>query len=266
LSTDSSEGKLVADIIARISTSVGLDQASLKHVQNSVGYLEHIDQLFEVLGFCLSEEGDLLSQWRGYASDATGFSIGFSKEYLESLAETLEKQGQQQFGLYKVEYQPMTQEALVSPTFQKIKQIIDGGGLKIPRVPGLLDERSDKEIEKERENFEEAYKNMLTTVLELLSKLYTLKTQSFREEQEWRLISRLLRKGINGRIDPCSYRATNNRIVPFTKFNLIKLKEEPISEVIIGPKNLVPNYVVEKLLQQYNFNNVTVTRSRATYR
>lgn len=30
--------------------------------------------------FCLSEKGDLLSQWRGYASDGAGFSIGFDEE------------------------------------------------------------------------------------------------------------------------------------------------------------------------------------------
>lgn len=30
------------------------------------------------LGLCLSEQGDLLSQWRGYADDARGFCIGFN--------------------------------------------------------------------------------------------------------------------------------------------------------------------------------------------
>ncbi|VDN49126.1 protein of unknown function [Petrocella atlantisensis] len=31
---------------------------------------------------CFSEEGDILSQWRGYADDGKGLSIGFNKEIL----------------------------------------------------------------------------------------------------------------------------------------------------------------------------------------
>ena len=33
---------------------------------------------------CFSEEGDLLSQWRGYANDGAGLSIGFNKSILQS--------------------------------------------------------------------------------------------------------------------------------------------------------------------------------------
>ena len=35
---------------------------------------------------CFSEESDLLSQWRGYADDGKGFSIGFKKEMLKKIA------------------------------------------------------------------------------------------------------------------------------------------------------------------------------------
>jgi hypothetical protein len=33
---------------------------------------------------CFSEAGDLLSQWRGYANDAQGISIGFYKPILQT--------------------------------------------------------------------------------------------------------------------------------------------------------------------------------------
>jgi len=69
LSNDSMEGKLVAEILARIAKADGLDQPATRRLQESVSRLE---QLFDGLGFCLSEDGDLLSQWRGYAADATG--------------------------------------------------------------------------------------------------------------------------------------------------------------------------------------------------
>ncbi len=35
------------------------------------------------LGVCFSEERDLLSQWRGYADNGSGFSITFDKGKLE---------------------------------------------------------------------------------------------------------------------------------------------------------------------------------------
>ena len=34
---------------------------------------------------CFCEEGDKLSQWRGYANDGNGISIGFNKKILSSL-------------------------------------------------------------------------------------------------------------------------------------------------------------------------------------
>src|SRR5690606_28676010 len=36
----------------------------------------------EGFALCLSEKGDLLSQWRAYARDGTGISIGFSSDFL----------------------------------------------------------------------------------------------------------------------------------------------------------------------------------------
>jgi hypothetical protein len=56
------EGKLVAEILARIAKADGLDQAPTQRLQKLVSGLE---QVIDGLGFCLSEDGDLLSQWRG---------------------------------------------------------------------------------------------------------------------------------------------------------------------------------------------------------
>lgn len=41
-----------------------------------------------IFAFCLSEEADLLSQWRGYADDGRGVCIGFKKEALELYLKT----------------------------------------------------------------------------------------------------------------------------------------------------------------------------------
>src|ERR1022692_3736988 len=82
LSNDTMEGKLVASTIARLAERESLDQDHVRSLQHGIRFIE---ENIDGLGFCLSEEGDLLSQWRGYAENATGVAIGFSTEYLNLL-------------------------------------------------------------------------------------------------------------------------------------------------------------------------------------
>ena len=58
-----------------------------------------------------SEAGDSLSQWRGYASDGNGFSIGFRDQYLSELAEW------QHFRLVKCLYNEREQREVVNSFF-----------------------------------------------------------------------------------------------------------------------------------------------------
>ena len=55
---------------------------------------KRVDELKELISnfndiktwaFCLSEKKDDLSQWRGYADDGTGISIGFNGKYFKAL-------------------------------------------------------------------------------------------------------------------------------------------------------------------------------------
>lgn len=135
LSNDTMEGKLVAEIIERLARRDGLDDQTIASLQI---FLRVFEEKMDGLGFCLSEDGDLLSQWRGYAGDATGFSIGFSKEYFLLLKEYITSQKQPVFSLNKVKYDPLAQEELVEPTYKQVKKIIDSGRHKVPHRPTLL--------------------------------------------------------------------------------------------------------------------------------
>jgi hypothetical protein len=139
------EGKLVAEILVRIAKADGLDQDVIHRLQESASGLE---QVVDGLGFCLSEDGDLLSQWRGYADDATGVSIGFSKDYLKQFAEASRGQEKSGFSLQRVEYEPEVQENLIKPTYIEIRKLIDEGAFKFPGRRSLLDTRSDDEVVK----------------------------------------------------------------------------------------------------------------------
>ena len=66
LSNDTLEGKLVARAFETLGQRDKLAQATVERLRES---LEMFEEILDGLGFCLSEDGDLLSQWRGYAGD-----------------------------------------------------------------------------------------------------------------------------------------------------------------------------------------------------
>jgi hypothetical protein len=253
------EGKLVAEILTRIAKADGLDQHATQRLQKLVSGLE---QIIDGLGFCLSEDGDLLSQWRGYAADATGVSIGFSKDYLEQLAEAGRSQEKTGFTLQRVEYDYEIQESLIKPTYIEIKKLINEGAFKFFGKRSLFDVRGDDEVKRDNEKIKGAFSQLSMTMLTLFAKIFLLKTSAFREEREWRLISYFVKTGD----DICSFRALNDRIIPYREFELLESESGSIVKVILGPKNTTPNYVIESFVKQRGFPSVTILRSEATYR
>lgn len=259
MSNDALEGRLISEIITRLSKIDSLDIESCKNLQEGVDFLE---STYDGLGFCLSEEGDLLSQWRGYASDASGFSIGFSKNYLELLSDKHKKNISAGFNLKKVEYEISQQEDLVRPTYVKIKEMISGGKLKPPQPKGLLDLRTDEDISKEFEEYKKGYKSMIITIYELIDDLYALKTAAFSEEREWRLVSYMFRE----KSSTCEFKVSENRIIPIRVFDLEDLNVNPIKEIILGPKNKTPIHVLENLFEKHGYKDIEIKSSAASYR
>ena len=252
LSNDTMEGKLVAETINRLASLDNLGTEIVKDIQQSIAISE---KTFHGLGFCLSEEGDLLSQWRGYATDATGFSIGFSKKYLQSLSENRMNAGKQ-CKLQKVLYDTAAQEELIRPTYNEVKKIVDSGHLIQPTVGGVRSIHVDYSTKVNV--FIQAHTSVYLNLFALSSSLYSLKTSAFCKEMEWRLVSFA--------DDSCDYKPMNDRVVPYKIYDLDKLENESVIEVIIGPKNLTPPEVVESLLRKHGFNDVKIVRSSATYR
>ena len=105
---------------------------------------------------CLSEAGDLLSQWRGYCSAGNGFSIGFSQERLLSV---LSGQG---FGIaaciYDYKEQHSLSEELVDDAIEAIERSVSR---------------------------EDALGTFITRFLRIGP---LLKHPSFSEEKEWRIL------------------------------------------------------------------------------
>ena len=258
-SNDYMEGKLISQSVARLAKK---DQLSFEAIAKLQESLDLMESMFDGLGFCLSEEGDLLSQWRGYAADATGVAVGFDKTYLEWLSKPSRSGEVIGLNLDKVEYDMEAQDLLVTPTYNEMKRLVENGALKRYGGRGLLDSRTNEQIAEDNKAIISANMNLSFAALRLFSHLFLLKSAAFKEEKEWRLVSYLIKRTA----DTCSYRAANGQIVPYRSYELREMERSPIVNIILGPKHTTPTEVVKNFLAQNGFGEVNVVKSTASYR
>lgn len=226
LSNDALEGKVVSETVRRVIERQGTGRADmLAQIKTTETYAGN------ALGFCLSEDGDLLSQWRGYAMDGAGLCIGFSKEYLMQFTQPPNCE----IGLTKVKYY---EESEVMAEFERISQELD-------------------------EEKAACYGNFRAHVSQRECYMYgvhagkfTTKSDAFKEEREWRLHT-----GIEGNL----FRETPNCLIPYIELSL-KDPAKAILKVLMGPKHVTPKEVLENFLKKSKFTNVEVSKSRASYR
>ena len=261
LSNDTSEGKMVATTLTELAQRDGLDHSTREQLQK---YLKFFDEKFDGLGFCMSEDGDVLSQWRGYASDGAGVAIGFSRTYLERLGAQIGTSGVQNFGVQKVKYTTAEHQEQVEPTYKELKKLIDMGAFKMPWRRTLLDTRTDEEFGHDQKEHQKLQQTLFIRLLELFPKLYLLKSSAFKEEKEWRLISHLILEIENAA--KAQFRPLLDRLIPYKAVELADTVGQAIVEVVLGPKHLTPMSVVKEFLKRQGFGDVTVRRSEASYR
>ncbi|MEG3620339.1 DUF2971 domain-containing protein [Magnetovibrio sp. PR-2] len=240
-----------------------------------------IKERYNAFAFCLSEEPDLLSQWRGYADDGHGVAIGFNKTFLEGLLG-----GNGPNLLSQVMYTKNDQLNLIggNDEIMKIKDCLERGALLHGHdLGGLLTGPPTKE---EKEKREAAFNDMFTSVFRLAAMSFQAKNPAFGEEKEWRLIQHNFKKSQTGLealagdydyYDPnrqdITLRASREKITPSIQCKL-PLAEMPlarallpaIQEVKLGPKNLTDIKTIKFLVAKNKMGAPKITRSDATYR
>lgn len=254
LSNDSREGGVILDVLLQLARESDLDASALSRLES---HLRWAYELFDGLGFCLSEKGDLLSQWRGYADDGRGVCIGFNSAYFEKLGSALREREQRNFKLQKLIYDPDAQRAVAAEHFELIKDLLNKGAFK-SQLGSLLIPTTDED----RAQIKQATEAGMFAVLSVMLRMFEIKSPAFAEEQEWRLVSFSTKK------DPEAvlFRACDDKIVPYFEVNLEELEIEPIGAVVLGPKHQSPIHVVERVLTASGFNEIEITNSSATYR
>ncbi|PID71994.1 MAG: hypothetical protein CSB34_04605 [Desulfobulbus propionicus] len=157
--------------------------------------------------------GNLLSQWRGYSTHGKGVSLGFSAEYIIRCAH------RQRFQIGKCIYEPARQRQLIAQVVDVVEvnaaRMVKGG--------------------ESREELSQLYATVFEQIeIDLLKIAAILKHPSFREEEEWRVVSPVL---IPPMTIPVLFREANAMLVPYVEFDLLLHADLPpqLDHCYLGP-------------------------------
>ena len=250
LSNDAREGHHALDVAQRL---LPIGSPTRNTIRDDLA--ESISR-HQVLGFCLSEAGDLLSQWRGYADDAQGVAIGFDHEEFLALIEGENLQ------LQKVAYTKLSLAKKMKPRLRQISAhdmklftlgriAIGGNYVKTPE--------EDARYIKWKEEQDELY-------CELAKLAYAFKSKFFEEEQEWRVYTMIpCANGVIS-IPNVQFLPSAQLMKPFLSFPQDGFANSLIKEVILGPRNRTPPDMARLFLNSYKFDHVQIAQSAGTYR
>lgn len=157
-----------------------------------------------------TENGNLLSQWRGYCPFGKGVSVGFSPGKISQIGQSAG------FSLGPCIYDSETQGRIVT-------DIIDG-----------VVEESKRQGPSQNKHSSQSYHGVfeeLEPLILLISAL--IKNRDFREEREWRLVSPVYANYVTA---PIKYREGTATLVPYLEIPLLWGEGgEDIERVFVGP-------------------------------
>lgn len=259
-SNDSEEGIRAERMLVRLASKYGLGDDEVAEFREE---LDSLSKVYDCYGLCLSRRGDLLSQWRGYAADGTGFSIGFRPTALQALphftAEDMPATEVRGPVLHEVVYEEDKQVQELTPWFESMKDHIKDGH-RPPPQQRLMELAGSSALPK----YMQAQLKLHTTLTDNWDRLYRVKSSAFHEEEEWRIVLSAFQHGSV----PFKYRVSRNMTIPYLEYALPDraLVHSPISHVYLGPKNRTPRFIVQMMLNQFGLDEVTVASSEASYR
>lgn len=214
-------------------------------------YRKWLETYFRPHIACFSKKGDLLSQWRAYANDGKGISIGFNRKYFESI-KTLDNK---EFEIYDIVYRYNEQEKLLKSLFNSLFSTIGTDNLKL--LEEFYINKGDKICLEEI---------MLASALLKYGMIF--KNETFSEEKEVRLIHGFDQVGAEP--DVFEYRVTEDDLISFVEVPInVKNDYPPIKEIILGPNCKVnPNSLRHFLGQELSgsLSWIDIRKSESSYR
>lgn len=210
---------------------------------------------------CFSEDGDLLSQWRGYAADGEGVAIGFKKKYL--------KQWRYLTDNYCCDFVAMVYDDMQTYKYarecsNKLLELIE---------KKCICKSSDKRLE--------IVSEIKRLMKEILRESIKYKNGAFFEEREYRLVfdngstfldgqilfdgnlsEELSRVNASFHLSDLKFRSMKGKICSYYELSFAHVANDFIGEIIIGPKSQVKTADIEYLLSAYGYN---MTSEKNTY-
>ena len=169
---------------------------------------------YNIFIFSLSEEKNLLSQWRSYTPHGKGLSIGFDHDTINSML------SESSCRIAKCLYAESEQKSVLSDLINKIFYSFRNEDLTQYDLLGNKD-KPDK--------FNPFFNKFVSEILQVLA---IIKHPSFQEEKEWRIISRYYAQYT---VDDIKYREGSSILVPYIEINFPDIGRPPIKEVFLGP-------------------------------
>ena len=200
---------------------------------------------------CFSEDGDLLSQWRAYANDGKGVSIGFNLDTFNHVGifDNSPTNGDSVI-ISKVVYNEEEQFKIVSELFSYAFELLDKG---------------------EEEHAHQVGHSTLKRISMIC------KNSAFSEEKEIRiiynpyymnLISNIERLKSNDKLKnlPVEFRVKEDKLITYFKYSFDKTISTKVFEsIILGPKNMTTQYDIKVLMNTFEINGIQVIKSKASY-
>lgn len=211
---DSAELKHTADLIrSEITRRIGAGHAKPDLLNQFLDWVTHrITNGHMLFAASFRSNGNLLSQWRGYSRLGKGVSLGFDPEYIVRCAEN------QSFQIGRCIYSRENQRRLIS-------QIIDA-------VEELAENHvSENNIDSDEPTYHSIFHQIESDLLRIAA---ILKHPSFREEEEWRIVSPVITDYVEA---PVQFREGTSMLVPYIEFNLSEKEDTPIAleHLFLGP-------------------------------
>ena len=254
--------KQICEIILSVSRQDGFQECPTWLLPASGETSKQINDIFNslrVYTFCLSQDGDSLGQWRGYADNGAGVAIGFSREYFDAISG---------HGLLCPIFNFMLGDVSYKTDFTSL----------FDSLFSMHDVTTIAEF---------VYKNLqdITHVSALF------KHPSFKEEKEWRIIYSMSDYGMtndllhfskfdlvssddykkNFAIPRIDYSVIGSNIVPHIE---LKINDMPnaIQSIVLGPKCKAQENDINHVLLNFGLKKnikdpkIKVVRSKSTYR
>lgn len=190
----------------------GDDDATSEILRQFSEWTKHRLDSGHLLFVCsFTENGNLLSQWRGYCPHGKGVSLGFSPGRILTAA------SEQSFLVGKCIYDRATQDSVVSELISAVISLAVERGPTLQMAPSQSYNAVFEELE-----------------LDLLRSAALLKNPAFREENEWRLVSPFHIRFIEA---PIKYREGATMLIPYLDFSLLHVGGEQLEldHIFVGP-------------------------------